>query len=173
MAGRAGGIAAPSYSQVITEGSKDNGKQHFKKPLEKVSEASSKGTLGRNRLQELEGDQLETNKEKENGGSNGKPNSIRMTGICQPKSSIIPRVILRNPALQAHRDHMTEHAIICKFMGLWPMERVLHILIKFHWKPKVEIHLHLGSKGFFTVVFTCLEDKDSVFGGGPYFYAAA
>ena len=40
-------------------------------------------------------------------------------------------------------------------------------------KPKGGINLHLGSKGFFTVVFTSLEDKDRVFEGGPYFYAAA
>ena len=58
---------------------------------------------------------------------------------------------------------MTEHAIICKFMGLWPTERVLHVWIRSHWKPKGEIHLHLGSKGFFMVVFTNLEDKDRVF----------
>ena len=80
---------------------------------------------------------------------------------------------LNDLAIQSHRDHMKEHAIICKFMGLWPTERALHILIRSHWKPKGEIHLHLGSKGFFTAVFTSLEDKDKVFEGGPYFYAAA
>jgi len=37
----------------------------------------------------------------------------------------------------------------------------------------VEITRHLGSKGFFAVVFTRLEDKDRVFEGGPYFYATA
>jgi len=47
---------------------------------------------------------------------------------------------------------------------------VLHIWIRSHWKPKGELHLHLGSKGFFTVVFASLEDKDKVFEGGPYLY---
>ena len=43
--------------------------------------------------------------------------------------------------------------------------------IRNYWKPKGEINLHLGSKGFLMVVFTSLEDKDKVFEGGPYFYA--
>jgi len=58
-------------------------------------------------------------------------------------------------------------------MGLWPMEKALHVCIKNHWKPKGDIDLHLGSKGFFTVVFTNIEDKDKVLEGRLYFYAAA
>ena len=61
-------------------------------------------------------------------------------------------------------------AIICKFMGLWPTEKALQMWIKYHWKPKGSIDLHLGSKGFFTVVFSNIEDKDKIFEGGPYFY---
>lgn len=83
------------------------------------------------------------------------------------------RVVLTDPKIQAYRDHMTEHAVICKFMGLWPMERALCQWIKQQWKPKGDVSLHLGAKGFFTVVFSNLEDKDRVFDGGPYFFASA
>ena len=55
---------------------------------------------------------------------------------------------------------MVTYAMICKFMGFWPTEKALHAWIKNHWKPKGEIELHLGSKGFVTVVFTNLMDKD-------------
>lgn len=51
------------------------------------------------------------------------------------------------------------------------MERALHMWIRSHWTPKGETHLHLGSKGFFIVVFMSLEDKDKVFEGDPYLYA--
>jgi hypothetical protein len=119
------------------------------------------------------GNQQEASKEKEKGGSSQKTYFHKDNWGLQTQVDIIPRVILSDPALQAHRDHMTEHAIICKFMGIWPTERALHVWIRSHWKPKGEINLHLGSKGFFTVVFTSLEDKDRVFEGGPYFYAAA
>lgn len=50
MAGCAGGSAAPSYTQVVTEGSKDMGKKYFKKPLQKDSETRGKGTFGGNGL---------------------------------------------------------------------------------------------------------------------------
>eukprot|EP00253_Pinus_taeda_P025496 PITA_25496 len=58
-------------------------------------------------------------------------------------------------------------------MGLWPTKKALQTWIKYNWKPKGSIDLHLGSKGFFTMVFTNIEDKDRVFEGGPYFYAVA
>ncbi len=58
-------------------------------------------------------------------------------------------------------------------MQICPTEKALYAWIKNYWKPKGEINLHLGSKGFFTVVFTNLEDKDKVFERGPYFYVVA
>lgn len=66
---------------------------------------------------------------------------------------------------------MATYAIICKFMGIWPIEKNLYTWIRNNWKPKGEINIQLGFKGFFTVVFTNLEDKDRVFKGRPYFYA--
>jgi len=92
-----------------------------------------------------------------------------MTGLYKPKSTITSQVVLSDPTLQVHRDHMTTYAVICKFMGIWPMEKALHAWIKNNEEAKGEINLPLGSKGFFTVVFTNLEDKDKVFKGGPYF----
>lgn len=68
---------------------------------------------------------------------------------------------------------MSSYAVICKFTGLWPTEKTLHRWIKNHWKPKGDIDLHLGSKGFLRVVFTNLKDKDRIFEGGPYFYVTA
>jgi len=102
------------------------------------------------------------------------PSSNKATqGACKPKKIETLRVVFTDPEIQAHREHMSEHAVICKFMGLWPTECALCQWIKQHWKPKGDVKLHLGAKGFFTVVFTNLEDKDRVFDGGPYFFASA
>jgi hypothetical protein len=57
-------------------------------------------------------------------------------------------------------------------MGLWPRERTLHNWIKYQWKPSGEVELHLGLKGFFTIVFMNLEDRDKVFEGGAYFHTS-
>jgi hypothetical protein len=43
---------------------------------------------------------------------------------------------------------MKDHALIGKFMGIWPSEKALQIWIKSHWKVKGQIDLQLGSKGF-------------------------
>jgi hypothetical protein len=37
-------------------------------------------------------------------------------------------------------------------------------------EPKGDYELQLSSKGFFTIIFYNLEDKDRVFENGPYFY---
>lgn len=105
MARHAGGNAAQSYSQVVTEGGNEAGGKHFKKPSRKVLEARGKETIRRNESQDQEGNQQETSKEKEKGGNSGKMTSTRTTGVCKPKSSIIPRVILSDPVIQAHKDH--------------------------------------------------------------------
>ena len=65
---------------------------------------------------------------------------------------------------------MKTYAIIGKFMGIWPTERSLLHWISTKWKPKAHFDIQLGSKGFFTIIFTLLEDKDRVLEGGPYFF---
>jgi hypothetical protein len=68
---------------------------------------------------------------------------------------------------------MKTNALIYKFMGLWPIERTLCNWIKYQCKPRRELELHLGSKGFFIEVFMSLKDRDEVFEGGAYFHASA
>lgn len=46
-------------------------------------------------------------------------------GPCKPKSEVTPRVVLNDPVLQAHREHMSLYAIICKFMEVCPTEKTL------------------------------------------------
>lgn len=111
------------------------------------------------------------NKDKAEASNLSSKNNLQ--GICKPKKKEALRVVFSDPDIQAYRDHMMEHAIICKFMGLWPTERALCIWIKQHWRPKGDVKLHLGAKGFFTVVFSNLEDKDRIFDGGPYFLSSA
>ena len=50
------------------------------------------------------------------------------------------------------------------------MEKDLIWWINSHWKPKGGYVLRLGSKGFFTIVFYNLEDKNQIFEGMPHFY---
>ena len=67
---------------------------------------------------------------------------------------------------------MRDHSLIGKFICLWPTEKALHGSITTKWKPKGHIILQLGPKGFFTVISNCLEDRNRVLDGGPYFFNA-
>lgn len=94
----------------------------------------------------------------------------RMGFKCLTRASKKPRFVIPNNKLEEYRTYMKDHALICKFIGTWPSEKDLMKWIQQKWKPKGHIELKLGAKGFFTVVFTILEDKDRVFEGGPYFF---
>jgi hypothetical protein len=65
---------------------------------------------------------------------------------------------------------MRDHALIRKFMGIWPSEKSLQLWIKEKWKVKGKVDIQLGSKGFFTTVFTKSGERDKVFEEGPYFF---
>ena len=68
---------------------------------------------------------------------------------------------------------MKDHALIAKFIGIWPPERALVGWIEKYWKPKGGFDLRLGEKGFFTIIFYHVEDRNHIFEGGPYFFNSA
>lgn len=90
-------------------------------------------------------------------------------GRCFPRAQKRPRYVIPNNKLEDYRSYMKDHALICKFIGFWPTERDLVKWIQLRWKPKGHIDLKLGAKGFFTVIFMNLEDKERIFEEGPYF----
>jgi len=91
-------------------------------------------------------------------------------GKCLPCTTKKPRYMIPANKLEKYRSYMRDHAIICKFVGVWPAERDLTKWIQQKWQPQGHIELKLGAKGFFTVIFFNLKDKEQVFDNGPYFY---
>jgi hypothetical protein len=80
------------------------------------------------------------------------------------------RYKVTSPLVGDYIQYMTDHALIGKFMGIWPTEKALLVWIKSKWKVKGEISLKLGSKGFFTIMLTYSEDRNRIFDEGPYFF---
>jgi hypothetical protein len=62
---------------------------------------------------------------------------------------------------------MKDHALIGKFLGLWPSERDLARWIKTWWNPKGEYDFSTHDH------FLQSENKDRVFQNGPYFFNSA
>jgi hypothetical protein len=48
------------------------------------------------------------------------PKGVEGCNPCKPKTTLIPKVILEDPQTQILRDQMKTHALIFKFMGVWP-----------------------------------------------------
>lgn len=93
----------------------------------------------------------------------------RLGGRCLPRALKKLRFVIPNNKLQEYKCYMRDHTFICKFVGFWPSEKDLAKWIQQRWKPKGHIDIKLGAKGFFTVIFSNLEDKERIFEGGPYF----
>jgi len=81
-----------------------------------------------------------------------------------------PRFVIPMNKLERYRSYMKYHALICKFIGVWPTEKDLTKSIQQKWQPRGHIELKLGARGFFTVIFLNLQDKEKVFENGPYFH---
>ena len=95
------------------------------------------------------------------------------SNICKPVAVERPKIQLPSQRIYTQIHFMRDHALIGKFIGLWPMEKALHGWITAKWKPKGHITLQLGPKGFFTAIFNYLEDRNRVLDGGPYFFNVA
>lgn len=63
---------------------------------------------------------------------------------------------------------MKDHALICKFMGIWPWEQDLVKWINKRWKLRGRVELRLKVKGYFMVIFSYMEDQKSFFENGTY-----
>lgn len=111
MEGRKGGSSTPSYKQVLAS--------RGKKPIENDRGTSEEGKG--NIEKELDGTKTRGNdstKDNEEENKEHRTKDKAQKGPCKPKAKITSKVVLNDPALQAHRDHMGS-------MGLWPTEKVL------------------------------------------------
>ena len=95
-------------------------------------------------------------------GSNkeNKVNGLNIrAGKCFPKSKMIPKIQIKSDRIKEDITNMKEHALIGKFVGIWPMEKTLVWWINTTWKPQGHYDLTLRSKGFFMVIFFNKEDR--------------
>jgi hypothetical protein len=94
-------------------------------------------------------------------------------GKCIPQAPQAPKYVISSPRIEEQKQYMRDYALVGKFLGLWPSERDLIKWIQYWWKPRGHYELQLGSKGFFTIIFHNLEDRNRIFDGGSYFYNSA
>lgn len=124
----------------------------------------------------MQQEQPDPDQSNEDDSSNSRPNTTKAaqpkvtSATCIPKAAESIKIELTSHHINEEIQFMQDHALIGKFLGFWPTERALHGWIASKWKPKGQVTLQLGPKGFFTAIFNYLEDKTRIFDGGPYFF---
>ena len=88
------------------------------------------------------------------------------------KASKILAFQIKSKGLRDRIKYMKDHAVIGKFVGIWPSEKALIWWINNTWKPQGHYNLELGAKSFFIVIFLHQEDRNKIFEGRPYFFNA-
>jgi hypothetical protein len=68
---------------------------------------------------------------------------------------------------------MRNHALICKFVGIWLTKKFLHHWIVIKWKPKSHYEVKLVFKGFFNVILSMEKDLFPMMEVGSYFFNSA
>jgi hypothetical protein len=112
-------------------------------------------------LQEEMDGRKETNMDAES--FHPKASRVWIPDKCIPQAPVVPRYVIKTTRIGEHMQFMRDHALIGKFLGLWPSEKDLACWIKALWNPKGDYELQLSSKVFFIVIFYNLEDKDWIF----------
>ena len=79
---------------------------------------------------------------------------------------MIPRYVVNPVKTTQYIQFMTDHALIGKFMGIWPSKKDLLWWINKNWKLTGHMELRLNYKGFFTIVCNNVEDQGIIFEGG-------
>jgi hypothetical protein len=125
-----GGNGTPSYKHVVVDRGKGPRGVGFK---ELVTSTSGSGPEKNHESNQEKRDHMgEEVRETQNDGQEpANPNGVEGRNPCKTKTTLIPKVILEDPQSQLFRDQMNTHSLICKFMGLWPTERMLHNWIKY------------------------------------------
>ena len=57
----------------------------------------------------------------------------KMKGQCLPRAVKKPRFVIPSLKLTEYRGYMKNHALICKFIGIWPFEKELLKWIQIKW----------------------------------------
>jgi hypothetical protein len=102
----------------------------------------------------------ESNTEAES--SHPKVDQVWIPSKCIPQALVPPKYIIKTTRIGDHTQFMQDHSLIGKFLGLWPTKKDLARWIKAWWNPKGNYELQLSSKGFFTIIFYNLEDKERI-----------
>ena len=99
MEGQGGGSSTPSYSNMVSNRSKEASLKIFQKPMEAKTKTNGTQKPESSKSLEKEGIHKEVRKEMESGYNSRRTENISTIGPYKPKTNIKPQVVLNDPAL--------------------------------------------------------------------------
>jgi hypothetical protein len=125
MASPSEGVRTPSFSNVVTDENKD---RCLPRPSFEVSSSLCNSISFDNTHK---GKSMEIDSE----SSHSKATRLWEPGKCIPQAPFTPKYIINTTRIGDQTQYMKDHALIGKFLGLWPYEKDLVKWIQHWWWP--------------------------------------
>jgi hypothetical protein len=101
--------------------------------------------------------------------SNGKFRLQKING-CLQKAEVHPILVVQPEQVSEDVEYWSNHALICKFLGLRLSLPVLDSWARRVWNPEGDMEILIAGNNYFLVIFSCMSDRNKAFEGGPYFF---
>ena len=113
---------------------------------------------------------------------NGKPQSrngdsasnggfrLKKVNGCLQRAEDRPILIIQPEQVSEDVEYWSNHALICKFLGLRLSLPVLESWARRIWNPEGDMEVLLAANNYFMVIFSSMSDRNKAFEGGPYFF---
>ena len=98
--------------------------------------------------------------------SNGKIHLKKING-CLQKAEIRPILVIQPEQVLEDVEYWSNHALICKFLGLCHSFPMLDSCARQVWNPEGDMEILLAANCYFMVIFSSMVDRNKAFEGGP------
>ena len=95
---------------------------------------------------------------------------LQKTNGCLRKGEVRPVLVIPPEQVSEDVEYWSNHALICKFLGLRLSLPVLDSWARRVWNPEGDMEILLAANKYFMVIFSCMSDRNKAFEGGPYFF---
>lgn len=91
---------------------------------------------------------------------------LKKVNGCLQRSEDQPVLIIQLEQFLEDVEYWSNHALICKFLGLCLSLPVLESWAHRVWNPEGDMEILLAANNYFMVIFSSMTDRNKVFEGG-------
>ena len=95
---------------------------------------------------------------------------LKKVNGCLQRVEDRPILVIQPEQVSEDVEYWSNHALICKFLGLRLSLPVLKSWVHQMWNPEGDMEILLAANNYFMVIFSSLSGRNKAFEGGPYFF---